>query len=266
MADSKRYYWLKLYDDFFGSKRIKKLRKMAGGDTYLIIYLKLQLKAMKTEGVIQFDGLEQTIAEELALDLDEAPDDVKVTLSYLVSCGLAETNDEASFMFFPYAVTNTCSEGSDAQKKREARSKIKLLSEISATTSGQLPDNVRTMSGQRPGEIEKEIETRDKSKRETGGQLTPPTLEEVKAFCAERGNKVDAQRFYEYYARGGWIDGKGEPVRNWQQKAISWERGETGRRSAAKKPFDEREITDADFEAGYYADIMTRPTAGGAAG
>ena len=33
----KRYYWLKLQDDFFKSKRIKKLRKIAGGDTYTII-------------------------------------------------------------------------------------------------------------------------------------------------------------------------------------------------------------------------------------
>ena len=47
MAGNKRYYWLKLMDDFFDSKRIKKLRKMAGGDTYTIIYLKMQLLSLK---------------------------------------------------------------------------------------------------------------------------------------------------------------------------------------------------------------------------
>lgn len=47
MAENKRYYWLKLMDDFFDSKRIKKLRKMAGGDTYTIIYLKMQLLSLK---------------------------------------------------------------------------------------------------------------------------------------------------------------------------------------------------------------------------
>ena len=46
----KRYYWLRFKDDFFDSKRIKKLRKMAGGDTYVIIYLKMQLKALRTDG------------------------------------------------------------------------------------------------------------------------------------------------------------------------------------------------------------------------
>ena len=52
MSNGKRYYWLKLHDDFFNSKRIKKMRRMAGGDTYTIIYLKLQLMAMKKDGVL----------------------------------------------------------------------------------------------------------------------------------------------------------------------------------------------------------------------
>ena len=39
---NKKFFWLKLKEDFFRDKRIKKLRKIAGGDTYTIIYLKLQ--------------------------------------------------------------------------------------------------------------------------------------------------------------------------------------------------------------------------------
>ena len=38
---SKKYYWLRLKNNFFQQKEIKKLRKIAGGDTYTIIYLKL---------------------------------------------------------------------------------------------------------------------------------------------------------------------------------------------------------------------------------
>jgi len=122
MSNGKRYYWLKLNDDFFNSKRIKKMRRMAGGDTYTIIYLKLQLMAMKKDGVLTFSGLEPTFAEELALDLDEEVDDVRMTLAYLVSCGLAESNGEAS-LFFPYAVENVGSEGASAQRMRELRAR-----------------------------------------------------------------------------------------------------------------------------------------------
>jgi len=51
---AKRYYWLKLPDDFFRQKPIKKLRKIAGGDTYTIIYLKMLLIAIKQDGKIYF--------------------------------------------------------------------------------------------------------------------------------------------------------------------------------------------------------------------
>ena len=158
MSSGKRYYWLKLKEDFFSSKRIKKLRNMAGGDTYLIIYLKLQLKAMKTEGIIKFDHLEDNIADELALDLDENPDDIRATLIYLTSCGLAETSDNDRF-FFPYAVENVGSENSSAARVREYRAKQKALHCNTDETQVKRIGN---------GEIEKEIEI-EKEQEEVGG-------------------------------------------------------------------------------------------------
>lgn len=123
MAEEKRYFWLRLYDDFFTSKRIKKLRKIAGGDTYLIIYLKMQLMAMKHGGTLKWSGLEEKFADELALDLDEDPANVAVTLQYLLSCGLAEASDDLTEVFLPYAVKNVGSEGAAAQRMREHRAR-----------------------------------------------------------------------------------------------------------------------------------------------
>lgn len=159
VSSGKRYFWLKLKEDFFGSKRIKKLRNMAGGDTYLIIYLKLQLKAMKTDGIIQFDHLEDNIMDELALDLDEKPDDVAATLIYLTHCGLAETSDQETF-YFPYAVENVGSENSSAARVREYRKKQKALH----CNTNETP--VKRLCN---GEIEIEIE---KEQEEVGGDDT----------------------------------------------------------------------------------------------
>lgn len=161
VSSGKRYFWLKLKEDFFGSKRIKKLRNMAGGDTYLIIYLKLQLKAMKTDGIIQFDHLEDNIMDELALDLDEKPDDVAATLIYLTHCGLAETSDQETF-YFPYAVENVGSENSSAARVREYRKKQKALH----CNTNETP--VKRLCN---GEIEKEIEI-EKEQEEVGGDDT----------------------------------------------------------------------------------------------
>lgn len=158
MAKENRYFWLRLYDDFFTSKRIKKLRKLAGGDTYLIIYLKMQLIAMKHDGILQWSGLDDNFADELALELDEEPANVEVTINYLLSCGLAETSDDVTF-FFPYAVKNVGSEGSSAKRMRESRARAKL------GEPSQCANDVQTLCEHRYGEkeIEKEIDIEDSS-------------------------------------------------------------------------------------------------------
>ena len=97
MAD-KRYYWLKLKEDYFNSPKIKKLRKIAGGDTYTIIYLKMQLLSISNNGIIQFEQIEPTIQEELALKLDEDVENVGVTLNYLQTQGLIEVNENNEFL------------------------------------------------------------------------------------------------------------------------------------------------------------------------
>lgn len=121
----RRYYWFKLKDDFFDGVKIKKLRQLAGGDTYTIIYLKMLLKAMKHDGVLEYQGVEGNIYEEIALDIDEKAENVQVALTYLLSKGLAEQigND----CFLPESVENVGSENSSAQRVREYRNRQKAL-------------------------------------------------------------------------------------------------------------------------------------------
>lgn len=223
MPTGKRYYWLKLKEDFFSSKRIKKMRKMAGGDTYTIIYLKLQLLAMKKDGILTWTGLEDDVASELALDIDEAPEDVSVTLMYLLSCGLAETADNVSF-FFPYSVENTGSESPSAERMRNARKNTVPQADAHIVQSDV--NIVRTLCAHSDGEIEKEIEIEIEKDIDKGKprRFTPPTLEEVEAYVKERSSSVDAKRFWEYYEAGGWKDSKGNAVKNWKQKLLTWER------------------------------------------
>lgn len=68
-----------------------------------------------------------------------------------------------------------------------------------------------------------------------------PTLEEVKAYCKERNNNVDAKKFFDYYNEGGWKDQNGKPVRNWKQKMIAnWENKNN---SKVKSEYGEVEYT-----------------------
>lgn len=61
------------------------------------------------------------------------------------------------------------------------------------------------------------------TKKSNTNRFIAPTLEEVEAYCRSRGNKVDAKKFYDYFTAGNWTDAKGNKVKNWKQKLITWE-------------------------------------------
>lgn len=122
----KRYYWLKLKEEFFLDKEVKKIRKIAGGDTYTIIYLKLMLLSLKTDGKLYFDGIEDTFAEELALEIDEDPENVRVTLMYLEKMKLLKLINEDE-LYLTQMDSLILSESESAKRVRKHREKIKNL-------------------------------------------------------------------------------------------------------------------------------------------
>lgn len=62
----------------------------------------------------------------------------------------------------------------------------------------------------------------DKSKTRARRDFIPPTIEEVKAYIVEHNYSVDPVQFFNYYNESGWKDARGNPVRNWKQKIITW--------------------------------------------
>lgn len=69
-------------------------------------------------------------------------------------------------------------------------------------------------------EKDKEKKKIDKRKNQS---FVPPSLQDVEAYCRERNSPVDPKRFFDYFEAGGWVDSKGNPVRNWKQKLLTWE-------------------------------------------
>ena len=161
----KRFYWLKFRSDFFDSKRIKKLRNMAGGYTYCIIYLKMQLKALKSDGILEFTGIEDQFADELALDIDERPDDVRVTLMFLLQYGLCECSDNIHY-FLPYVIENTGSEGESAQRVREYRERQKALPSNTSVTEVKRDCNSDVTACNTEIDIDKNVDTETDTRAE----------------------------------------------------------------------------------------------------
>ena len=98
-----------------------------------------------------------------------------------------------------------------------------LDSNESNVTCGVTSDTEKEIDKDTEINREKEIESRSRAQR--APRFSPPTLEEVKAYCAERGNKVNAERFIDYYTANGWRVGR-NPMKDWKAAVRTWEKGE----------------------------------------
>lgn len=164
MGENKRYYWLKLKKDFFDSKEMKKLRKFAGGDTYTIIYLKMQLLSLADEGKLYFDGVEDSFADEIALQIGEDPENVRMTSAYLQKVGLMELRTESELFLtdVPYMIGTETDKAAIMRKKREQK-KQNVLDTGNIVTQ-QLPNSYPTVTKSYT-EIEKDIDIDTESEK-----------------------------------------------------------------------------------------------------
>ena len=216
----KKYYWLKLQNDFFSHKEIKKLRKIAGGDTYTVIYLKMLLVSLKNDGCLFYDGVEETFAEELALELDEEKDNVDVTLKFLMVHRLIEETSQNEFSL-PGTINAIGAETSGNIRVKRHREKLKSLQ-----CNGSVTPMKRIVNGEKELDIEIDKDKKKKNSPKPKKEFIPPTLQEIEKYVKEKQFNIDAKFFYNYYTEGNWIDGKGNEVKNWKQKIITWDKNQ----------------------------------------
>ena len=121
--NDKKYYWLKLKDDFFNLTTTKLLRRMPEGDKLTIIYLKLQLLSLKNNGSLTYTRLLPNLAEELAIAIDEDHQYVALTLATLEKLQLIQSINNDEYLLL--AMNNLIgAETKSAKQKREYRKKI----------------------------------------------------------------------------------------------------------------------------------------------
>lgn len=148
MASNKKYYWLKLKEDFFEEKQIKYLRKLPDGDKLVIAYLKMQLKSLRTEGFIKYDSILPSNEDELAMILDEDSNIVKLMIQALLQVKAIEILDDGSF--YMIAMQDLIGkEGQSAERVRNFRERQKQVA---------LQCNTDVTKCNTDIEIEKEIE------------------------------------------------------------------------------------------------------------
>jgi len=162
---NKKYYWLKLKKDFFKDRRMKKLRKIAGGPVYTIIYLKLQLLSLDNNGIIEFEGVEDNLVEELELEIDETKEDIQATLFLLEKWGIAEMKEDD--LFLPEVIENTGKETASTIRSRKSRERKKI--EVKDTKLLHCNTSATICNTEIEKELEKELLLKDK--KNSGGDI-----------------------------------------------------------------------------------------------
>lgn len=78
---------------------------------------------------------------------------------------------------------------------------------------------------------DKDKNKKEKESKKSAARFSPPSVAEVAAYCRERGNTLDAQRFVDFYASKGWKVGSAD-MKDWRAAVRTWEQREAESRSA----------------------------------
>ncbi len=118
--------------------------------------------------------------------------------------------------------------------------------QTASKTEANRKQTVSEKEKEKEKENEKEIEIENECYiARTRTRFVPPTLDEVIAYCQERGNSVDAERFVSFYESNGWKVGK-NPMKDWRAAVRTWERDNRPQAKTQTKSFADiwREMSD----------------------
>lgn len=158
MADNRKYYYMRVQENFYEREEIRLLESMDNGILYSNILMKLYLKSLKRDGKLMFNDVIPYTPEILSKILNVEVGTMRFALDLFKQLGLVEIFDNgAIFMLNIQEFIGKTS--TEADRKKAYRLKIE---EAKGQMSGQIEDK-------RTPEIEIEIEKEIKNKKEKGG-------------------------------------------------------------------------------------------------
>ena len=233
MADNKKYYYLKLKENFYDSEELILLQNMPDGYLYSDILMKLYLRSLKNGGKLMFKDVIPYTPPTLAQIVRHQVGTVEKALQIFKQLGLVEILDSGAIYMLD--IQNFIGESStEADRVRNYRQKIKEEKEGVQMLQQMYDKSTPEI------EIEKEIDIniKENNKRK---KFIKPTVEEVKEYCLERKNNIDPEYFIDYYNANGWKVGK-NPMKDWKASVRTWERRKKEEQGEKKPAKTERRV------------------------
>lgn len=258
--------WIRITTDMFDNRKIKHLRKLPEGNNIVLIWVMLLTMAGRCNagGMIFLTENIPYTTKMLADELGFEENTIRLALQVFEELHMVTTDQE--YLCVPGWEEYQNVEGLD-RIREQTRVRVANHRERKRLSACNVTGNV-TVTPCNATEEDKEVEVdiedissslrsedmggsapsepkAPESRKRTAVKFVPPTLEEVEAYAASRQSTVDPRRFFEYFntpdAQGrSWRDSKGNPVKNWKQKFLTWE----GRDGGKGKPAPAASRTD----------------------
>lgn len=216
--------WIKLDISIFDNRKIKQIKSLPDGDSIILIWLQLMCLAGNVNdcGKVYLTEEIPYTEQMLATAFNEPLATVQMALKVFEQFRMINVIDDIIYIsnWEKYQSVEGMEKVREQTRKRVAtyREKQKLIGSVTSNVTVTQSNAI-----DKDKDIEKEIK-KDIRKKPKG--FTPPTLEDVERYCLEKGLTIEPKAFIDYFTESNWIDSKGNKVRNWKQKLLTWQKYE----------------------------------------
>jgi len=218
--------WIKITTGMFDDEKIKIIDSLPDHDAILVIWIKLLTLAGKCNArgcLVINDSLPYT-DEMLSAVFFRPLNTIKMALDIFEKLGMIYRSNAIQLANWEKHQNETALEiirENERNRKRIQRAKQAIQITDYNNVPDNVPDksrNVRTLDIDKDKDKEEDIRNRSKNKN-----FIIPTYNEVKEYCNERSNNIDAEQFIDYYTSKGWMIGKNK-MKDWKAAIRTWER------------------------------------------
>ena len=216
--------WIKIVTDIFDNRKIRQIEKMPEGDAIVVIWFKLICLAgeVNDNGMIYITKEVPYTPEMLSTHFNRQLNIINLALQTFQAFNMIEIIDDIVFISNWEKYQNT-----DALEKirEQTRNRVAKYKQKQKELGGNVTVTLAVTQGN----------ATDKSKNKNREDITgvvggepqhtfkPPMIDEVTAYCKERKNDVNAQKFIDFYQSKGWLVGKAK-MKDWKAAVRNWER------------------------------------------
>ena len=224
MADVK---WIKIVTDIFDDEKILLIDSLPERDSIIVIWLKLLCIAGKQNngGVLMMNERIAYTDEMLATIFRRPLSSVRLALSIFEQYGMIEiVNNAVTIPKWEYhqnidGLQKIKEQTKERVRKYRERQKQQSVACNVTETCCNDTDKKRTDKN-RTDKNRTDMNSEDETK--TQKRFRPPSLEEVTAYCMERNNSINPEKFFNYYEANGWKIGRAK-MKDWKACIRSWE-------------------------------------------